>query len=139
MASISFFSEKIPFKLSNPRKTANWLKRVCLLEKQLLDSVEYIFCSDDYLRALNKQYLNHATYTDILSFDFSESGYMSGEIYISIRRVRENARNYKQPFEVELKRVMVHGLLHFIGYKDKSSTQKAQMRRKEEACLSLWK
>ena len=139
MASISFFSEKIPFKLSNPRKTSNWLKRVCIFEKQPLDSVEYIFCSDDYLLELNKQYLNHATYTDILSFDFSENGHMSGEIYISIRRVRENASNYEQPFEVELRRVMAHGLLHFMGYKDKSATQKAQMRRKEEACLSLWK
>ena len=103
MASISFFSEKIPFKLSNSRKNSNWLKRVCLFEKQPLGSIEYVFCSDDYLLALNKQYLNHATYTDILSFDFSENGHTSGEIYISIRRVRENARNYEQPFEVELR------------------------------------
>ena len=139
MASISFFSEKIPFKLSNPRKTSNWLKKVCLLEKQLLGSIQYIFCSDDYLLGLNKQYLNHATYTDILSFDFSADGQLCGEIYISIKRVRENARKYEQPFEVELRRVMVHGILHFIGYKDKSATQKAQMRRKEEACLSSWK
>lgn len=139
MASISFFSEKISFKLSNPRKTANWLKRVCIQEKHQLQTVDYIFCSDDYLKGLNKRYLNHSTYTDILSFDYSEDDHISGEIYISIKRVRENASKYKQPFEFELRRVIVHGLLHFLGYKDKSPSQKAQMRRKEEGCLSLWK
>ena len=139
MASISFFSEKIPFKLSSPLKTSNWLKGICVREKYSLRVVNYIFCSDDYLRELNKRYLNHTTYTDILSFDFSEDDLIQGEIYISIQRVRENARKYKQPFELELKRVIVHGFLHLLGYKDKSSTQKAQMRRKEEACLSLWK
>ncbi len=139
MASISFFSEKISFKLSSPLKTSNWLKEICVREKSSLRMVNYIFCSDEYLRGLNKRYLNHSTYTDILSFDFSEDGLIHGEIYISVKRVRENARKYKQPFELELKRVIVHGLLHLLGYKDKSTTQKAQMRRKEEACLSLLK
>ena len=139
MASISFFSEKIPFKLSSLLKTSNWLKRICVREKSSLGMVNYIFCSDGYLRRLNKRYLNHSSYTDILSFDFSEDGLIHGEIYISIKRVRENARKYKQPFELELKRVIVHGLLHLLGYKDKSPTQKVQMRRKEEACLSLFK
>ena len=139
MASIIFFSEKIPFKISSPLKTSNWLKGICIREKSSLQMVNYIFCSDEHLRGLNKRYLNHSTYTDILSFDFSEDGLIQGEIYISIKRVRENARKYKQPFELELNRVMVHGLLHLLGYKDKSITQKAQMRRKEEACLSLLK
>ena len=139
MASIIFFSEKIPFKISSPLKTSNWLKGICIREQSSLQMVNYIFCSDEHLRGLNKRYLNHSTYTDILSFDFSEDGLIQGEIYISIKRVRENARKYKQPFELELNRVMVHGLLHLLGYKDKSITQKAQMRRKEEACLSLLK
>lgn len=139
MATIKFYSEQIPFKLPNPRKTTNWVKNVCLQENHKIDSLTYIFCSDEYLRVLNKQYLNHSTYTDILSFDYSDSRKILGEIYISIPRVRENAKNFQQSFNVELRRVIIHGLLHFMGYNDKHSTQKAQMRRKEEACLSLWK
>ncbi len=139
MATIKFYSEKIRFKLPNPRKTANWLKNVCLRENHKLDSLTYIFCSDEYLRVMNKQYLNHSTYTDILSFDYSDGRKILGEIYISIPRVRENAKSFQQSFNVELRRVIIHGLLHFMGYNDKHSRQKAQMRRKEEACLSLWK
>lgn len=139
MASIKFYSKKIPFKLPNPRRTANWLKTVCLQENYELDLLTYVFCSDESLSALNKQYLNHSAYTDILSFDFSDGGKIQGEIYISIPRVRDNAKRFRQAFNVELRRVLVHGLLHFMGYDDKKSRQKAQMRRKEEACLSLWK
>ncbi len=104
----------------------------------MLDSVNYIFCSDDFLLALNGQYLKHVTFTDILSFDYTEKGKINGEIYISVPRVLENSIKYDQPFEIELRRVIVHGLLHFLGYDDKRPHQKAQMRRKEEACLSLW-
>ena len=139
MASIEFFSEEIPFKLPNPIKTANWLRRISKAEKQAIDSLTYIFCSDELLRSMNKQYLNHSTYTDILSFDLSEGSKIQGEIYISIPRVSENAKTFNQPFDKELKRVIAHGLLHFMGYKDKTAEQKAQMRIKEEACLSLWK
>ena len=139
MSNISFYSQKIPFKISNPRKTANWLRKICAIELRVVDSVDYIFCSDAYLLELNKAYLKHSTYTDILSFDFSEGENISGEIYISVPRVRENAKSYQQPFDREMRRVLVHGLLHFLGYKDKSPSQKAEMRSKEEACLSLWK
>ena len=139
MASIQFLSNSVPFNILKPAKTANWLKAICLDEGRALESLTYIFCSDAYLGRLNKQYLNHTTYTDILSFDYSEGRSIQGEVYISIPRVRDNARKFDQPFETELRRVVVHGLLHFLGYKDKSVRQKAQMRRKEEACLSLWK
>jgi rRNA maturation RNase YbeY len=138
-AKIQFFSEIQDFKFPYPRKTATWLKAVARREHQALESLTYIFCSDAYLLSLNKQFLKHSTYTDILSFDYSGEGAVSGEIYISVPRVRENATKFKQEFEVELRRVVVHGLLHFLGYKDKAPRQKAQMRRKEEACLSLWK
>ena len=138
MARIQFLSNSVPFKIPQPTTTANWLKAICLAEKRPLESLTYIFCSDAYLGDLNLQYLGHATYTDILSFDYSEGKSIQGEIYISIRRVRDNARKFNQPFETELRRVVAHGLLHFLGYKDKSARQKAQMRRKEEACLSLW-
>lgn len=139
MASVLFFSEGISFKLSNPRKTVKWLQSICAIENHVIDSISYIFCSDSFLLSLNKLYLNHSFYTDILSFDYSDKAKINGEIYISLQRVKDNAKKYKQPFETELRRVMAHGLLHFFAYKDKTPRQKAQMRRKEEACLSLWK
>jgi probable rRNA maturation factor len=140
MASIEFFVEKISFQLPNPRKTSGWLALVSLKEEHRIESLSYIFCSDSLLARMNKDFLNHDTLTDILSFDYSESpGVIQGEIYISVPRIRENARKFQQPFDKELRRVMVHGLLHFIGYKDKTATQKRQMRSKEDACLSLWK
>jgi len=140
MAEIHFFSEGISFKVPFPRKTTTWLQKIAKSEKRKIDSLTYIFCSEEYLLSLNKKYLRHSTYTDIISFDFSErGGSIQGEIYISIPRVKENATTFSQPFEQELKRVISHGLLHFIGYRDKSKEEKVQMRLKEEACLSLWK
>jgi probable rRNA maturation factor len=136
--SISFFSQKILFKLSHPVITANWLTRISRKENRPIKSLTYVFCSDAYLQALNKKYLHHNSYTDILTFDYSEKTDLEGEIFISIPRVRENARKYGEPFERELKRVMAHGLLHLLGFNDKNRADKAQMRRKEEACLSLW-
>jgi probable rRNA maturation factor len=138
-ARIRFLSELATFKLPNPRKTAQWLKSICETENQTLDSVTYVFCTDNFLLSLNRAYLKHSTYTDILSFDYSDGEEINGEIYISVERVRENAGKFKQPFDRELRRVIAHGMLHFLGYDDKGPRQKAQMRRKEEACLSLWK
>ena len=139
MPGINFFTEEIKFKVPFPRKTAGWLEKIARSEKRKIDSLSYIFCSEEYLLALNKQYLKHSTYTDILSFDFSEGNSIQGEIYISVPRVRENAKTFDQPFPKELRRVISHGLLHFLGYRDKTNQEKAQMRIKEEACLSLWK
>jgi len=91
------------------------------------------------LAKLNKKYLNHDSYTDIITFDYSApNGPVVGEIYISIPRVMENSKQFKQPFDRELRRVVVHGLLHILGYRDKTTRQSTQMRSKEEACLSLW-
>ncbi len=139
MPQILFHSERISFKLPNPTKTAKWLIAVARLERRSIASITYVFCSDSRLGKMNKQYLNHSALTDILSFDYSESDEIQGEIYISIPRVIENSRKYNQSFETELRRVLAHGLLHFLGYKDKKPSQRAQMRIKEEACLSLWK
>ena len=139
MAKIQFFSEKIPFKLPNPRKTAQWLNKISLIENRPIESLTYIFCNDSFLIDLNTKYLRHKDYTDILSFDYSTDENITGEIYISIPRVRENSHKYNQLFETELRRVLAHGLLHFLGFNDKSISQRAQMRLKEEACLSLWK
>ena len=139
MPEISYFSKVPSFKIPNPRKTTAWLKKICASEKRPLHSLTYVFVRDVTLLEMNKEYLNHNTLTDILSFDLSENQKISGEIYISVERVRENAKTFQQPFESELRRVIAHGLLHFIGYKDKTRQEKAQMRSKEEAYLSLWK
>ena len=139
MAEIHFFSNSIKFSLSDSLKTSNWLIRVAKKSGKPLKALTYIFCSDPYLATLNKQYLKHAYPTDILTFDLSEMGGIKGEVYISIDRVNENSIEFNQPFSTELRRVMVHGLLHLLGYKDKTDAQKALMRRKEDACLSLWK
>lgn len=137
MASIQFFSEKTTFTLSAPRKTTNWLKKVIAAEEKQLNEINFIFCSDNYLLRINKEYLNHNTLTDIITFDYSDKDSLSGDVFISIPRVRENARGFSVSFDSELHRVMVHGVLHLIGYKDKSAHQKSVMRRKEDAYLSL--
>jgi len=138
MPDITFLSKTISFKLPQSRKTSHWLSSIATREKRKIGSITYIFATDPFVANLNKRYLNHNTLTDILTFDYSEGGPIQGEIYISIPRVRENALTYKQSFHQELRRVMAHGLLHLLGYEDKTPRQIAQMRRKEEACLSLW-
>ncbi len=140
MAAINFFSEKIRFRLSNPKKTISWVKSVIKKEGASLDSLNYIFCSDEYLRALNIQYLNHKTYTDIITFNYNPSKKeIEGEIYISVDRVRENADKFKTEFKTELNRVIIHGVLHLIGFNDKTKTEKSIMREKEDSYLSLLK
>jgi rRNA maturation RNase YbeY len=124
--------------LANPRKTSSWIKQTIKKEKRKLSSLIYIFCSDEYLLDLNTRFLKHRTLTDILTFDYSEdSSFIDGEIYISIDRVKDNADEFKRAFDEELHRVIIHGVLHLIGYKDKKASDKAFMRKKEEACLSL--
>ena len=138
MPEITFTSKGISFKLTHARKTTNWLSSIAQKEGRKIESLLYIFSTDPFLASLNKKYLSHSAFTDILTFDYSEGAPVNGEIYISIPRVRENAKGFKQEFEIELRRVMVHGLLHILGYNDKTGRQSLQMRTKEEACLSLW-
>jgi probable rRNA maturation factor len=138
MSQVRFFSESISFKLKHPIKTSSWIKLIAKKEKRTIKEINYIFCSDEYLLQLNQGFLNHKTLTDIITFDNSEGKKaLEGEIYISIERVQENALKFKADFEDELHRVMIHGVLHLIGYKDKKPSEKALMRKKEEACLSL--
>lgn len=138
MPDVAFTSEGTTFKLPNPKKTSQWLRAIAKGQGRDIESLHYVFSSDSLVGELNAKYLHHNTLTDIITFDYSESGGIVGEIYISIPRVRDNSRVYSQPFATELRRVMAHGLLHILGFKDKTAAQKAQMRRKEEACLSLW-
>jgi probable rRNA maturation factor len=138
MPSIIFFSEKTRFKLVNTKRTASWVKSVIKREGAILNSINYIFCSDEYLREINVQYLGHKTYTDIITFNNNPSeGELEGEIYISIDRVRENAKIFKTDFQTELHRVIIHGILHLIGFNDKTKREKTLMREKEDAYLSL--
>jgi len=133
-----FFSEDTPFTLLKPRKTSNWITKVISTEKRTPGELNFIFCSDDYLREINIQYLNHKTYTDIITFDTSEgTHHISGDIYISIDRVKENAIKFHADFDDELHRVIIHGVLHLLGFSDKSAAKKLLMRRKENAYLSL--
>jgi probable rRNA maturation factor len=135
---ISFFNEDVSFKPGSPKKLRNWINQILQLEGKTLEALNYIFCSDDHLHQMNVQYLNHDTLTDIITFDNSESnGEIEGDIFISIDRVKDNATQLDLPFVTELHRVMIHGVLHLCGYKDKSKAEKELMRKKEDACLSL--
>jgi probable rRNA maturation factor len=137
---IRFFFESTNFKLPSPRKTAKWIKDTASKEGVVIKDINYIFCTDEYLLTLNQGYLNHNTLTDIITFDYSVSKKsIDGEIYISIDRATENARTLKIDFQQELLRVMVHGILHLVGYKDKTAKDKTQMRKKEDSYLSLYK
>jgi probable rRNA maturation factor len=138
MPGVNFYNQDISFKLPNPRKTALWIKSAIKAEGFDLIQVNYVFCSDEYLREMNIEYLNHKTYTDIITFDNSEAGnQIEGDIFISIERVRENSKNLKTAFLEEVHRVLIHGVLHLTGYSDKSPRKKSVMRKKEDAYLSL--
>ena len=136
--AIHFFNEDADFTLANKEQTVKWIEKVLKKENYKADNINYIFCSDKHLHDLNQQYLNHDTLTDIITFDNSEDPQLlEADIFISVERVAENARNLKTSFDNELHRVMIHGLLHLIGFGDHSDKEKQLMREKEDACLSL--
>jgi probable rRNA maturation factor len=137
MSSIYFFSEKIEFILPQKAVIRSWIKKVVNLENKTLTGLNFIFCSDRYLIELNRQYLNQDYLTDIITFDQSDSEALHGDIYISIARVKENATKCQKSFENELFRVMIHGVLHLVGFGDGSDKEREIMRIKEEASLSL--
>lgn len=140
MASINFFNEDIHFKLAEQKKTSQWIKAVIKRENKGLVNLNYIFCSDQYLLEINQQYLNHPVLTDIITFDnSSDKEVIEGDVFISIDRVKDNALSLKVAFDEEVHRVLIHGVLHLSGYSDKTSAEKAQMRNKEDAYLSLRK
>jgi probable rRNA maturation factor len=137
--AIHFSSFRTRFKLSHPKKTSAWIEKVVKAEKSNVGSLSYVFCTDKYLLGINQQYLNHNTLTDIITFDFKEPGSkaIDGEIYISVQRVRENARSLGVDFSFELHRVIIHGILHLLGYKDKGSKNEKDMRMMEDKYLRL--
>jgi len=126
------------FELKNPANLKDWLKKIISENSRTLGEIVYVLAGDTHIQKINKDFLNHDTLTDIISFETSvDSSVISGEIFISIDRVKENAIKQKQPFEKELARVLVHGVLHLIGYNDKTPEQKLKMRAKEDYCLNL--
>ena len=133
---IEFYSES-DFQLNNANEVSSWISQVITSEGYEEGEVTYIFCDDEYLLKLNQQFLEHDTLTDIISFDNSLGKQIHGEIYISVERVAENFTIFKTNFTDELHRVIIHGILHFCGYKDKSDTEEVEMRRKEDEALRL--
>lgn len=135
MNKISFSNADIKFTLKNKKNISAWIIETIEKEKKICGQIAYVFCSDDFLLDLNQRFLNHNTYTDIITFDYSEGKTLNGEMYISIDRVKENAQKFEVDFEKELLRVIIHGALHLAGYKDKTNEQKEKMRKKEDAAL----
>ena len=133
---IEFYSET-DFKIEDTKALSHWISEIILHENHELGDLTYVFCDDAYLHKLNLQFLNHDTLTDIISFDNSLGKQIHGEIYISVERVKENAGTYQVAFLDELHRVIIHGVLHFCGYKDKTKKQQETMSRKENEALNL--
>lgn len=132
---IEFFYQT-DFELSDQEDISNWIQSVITSYGFDLGSVSYIFCDDSYLLKLNQEFLNHDTFTDILSFDYTADKIIEGEIYISVERVRENSDNYGVEFLEELRRVIIHGILHFCGFSDESPEDRDKMRELEDRALA---
>jgi rRNA maturation RNase YbeY len=132
------FNYESDFTLDNEEAVSTWLSAVIISENKSEGEINYIFCDDEYLHKINLEYLNHDTLTDIISFDYTMGNELSGDIFISIERVLDNAKDYNTVFEDELKRVLVHGVLHYCGYKDKSEEDELIMRSKEDDKLSMF-
>ncbi len=137
MPAINFFNEDIGFKLNSKLKLKKWIKETLISEGYKLNELNYILCSDDYLLQINQQYLAHDTYTDIITFNNSEiEKEITGDIFISIERIKENAEKFGVTAQQELQRVLIHGALHLCGYKDKKPADKKLMTQKEDFYLN---
>lgn len=131
------FNFESAFSLNNETALSEWIAAVISEEKCVLEEINFIFCDDDYLHKLNVEFLNHDTLTDVISFDYSVGKVIAGDVYISVERVEDNAKDFNVAMSEELHRVMVHGILHYCGYKDKTDVDAKLMRSKENHYLSL--
>jgi len=131
---LTFHTEDIDFELDNTKKVEQWILQTIKNEGGTLSFINYIFCSDTYLHRINVEYLNHDTYTDIITFPYSDKT-IESDIFISIDRIRENAKTFNVTFERELHRVMIHGVLHLLGYGDKTEEEQKRMRAREDFWL----
>ena len=137
-SGIGFFNENSGFRLRNLKRVRSWITDAIIKEGRTPGDLSVIFCDDPFLLEMNIEYLNHDTLTDIITFDYNEGSLIIGDIFISIERVKENARLYSKSFEDELHRVIIHGVMHLCGYKDKKSKDKVTMRQKEDEFLALF-
>ena len=134
---VHFFNEDVSYVLKDKMKLKNWVKIIIEQHQKSLGEVNFVFCSDEYLHEMNVEYLQHDTLTDIITFDYCDGNTVSGDLFISIDRVKDNASDLKIKLTDELHRVMIHGVLHLIGFKDKSQQDAATMRSQEEKSLIL--
>ncbi|MFJ1365021.1 rRNA maturation RNase YbeY [Capnocytophaga canimorsus] len=133
------FNYEIEFELPEQETVFQaWIEKIIASEEKELGELNYIFCNDNYLHQINVQYLDHDTLTDIITFDYTQEQIISGDIFISVERVADNAKDFDVDFQTELLRVMAHGVLHLCGYKDKSDAESKQMRSKEEEKMRLF-
>jgi len=132
------FNYETDFILDSEENIASWLSAVIISEKKKEGEINYIFCDDEYLHKINLEYLNHDTLTDVISFDYTMGNEISGDVFISVERVKDNATDFKVSFDEELKRVLVHGILHYCGYKDKGEAEELLMRTKEDEKIALF-
>jgi len=132
------FNYECDFSLDNEEVIASWLSAVIVSENKKEGEINYIFCDDEYLHKINMEYLNHDTLTDIISFDYTVGNELNGDIFISVERVQDNANDFNVSFEDELKRVLVHGVLHYCGYKDKDEESEQLMRAKEDEKIAMF-
>jgi rRNA maturation RNase YbeY len=132
------FNYETDFILDSEQNIASWLSAVIISEKKKEGEISYIFCDDEYLHKINVEYLNHDTLTDVISFDYTMGNEISGDVFISVERVKDNAADFKVSFKEELKRVLVHGILHYCGYKDKGEAEELLMRSKEDEKIALF-
>jgi probable rRNA maturation factor len=135
---ISFSAVEITYNMKNKLKVKNWVKSILDTESKKAGEITYVFCNDEHMLGMNEKYLKHDTFTDIITFDYSEKGKLSGDIFISIERVKENAESFQTTFNQELGRVIAHGVLHLSGYKDKNPKDKKMMRIKEDFYLTTY-
>ena len=135
--SIQYFVEDIPFPKLKKRNTSNWIKSVIILEGKTPGDISFVFCSDDYLLDVNRKYLKHDFFTDIITFDYVENSQINGDIFISVDRVKDNSVQFNTSFSNELHRIIIHGVLHLLGYKDKKKEDKKLMTDKEDFYLKV--
>jgi probable rRNA maturation factor len=134
--AVKFFNEKIKFNLKKKRDLKNWINSVIHHHGFETGTVNFIFCSEEEILRINKEFLNHNYYTDIITFPYTESNIISADLFISVPTVEHNSQVFNQPFNFELNRVMVHGVLHLVGYNDSTEEEKSTMRKQEEYWLS---
>ena len=135
---VSFHTEKTKFELKNKLQHKKWIKLWIESQSAVCGDLSFVFTSNKHIKLINKQYLNHNYFTDVITFDYTERNLISGDILISIDEVRNNAQRYETDELVELRRVMIHGVMHLLGYNDGTDEEKAIMRKMENEALHLW-